>query len=260
MTLINTKKSNELIAQDKWASSHGVIEEKGYLGTSLLYFTLCYMLPAKVAVVIGSGSGYVPRLVRQAQREVQDEAFQKISRCILIDADSNDKGFGSPDYHDDPAHFFRTAYPEIEIWKMTSDQAFDRLEEEGVRIDFLHIDGDHTYAQSFMDFEQYIKCMSEDFIITMHDTALFAADMQDGCVPRTIAHLRNEMQVGGKYEYLEMINFNDRHHKRNNHFKDEMICCGTAVIKPKVLSRWDTQRTNAVIGSISIQSLLGSGN
>ena len=247
----------QLISKDSWAKSHGVIPNRSFLGTSLLYFTFAYLLPAKIAVIIGSGSGFVPRLIRQAQREIGDE-FAKISRCILIDANLNDKGFGSPDYHDDPSHFFRLSYPDIEIWKMTSDEALVKIKEEALSIDFLHIDGDHTFAQSTKDFEQYLAQMSKDFLITLHDTFINEAFEHDGCVPRTIGYLRKAMETGGKYAHLEMINFNNRLHKKGHYFKKEMECHGTAIIKPKVLSLWETELAEDVrtflCGNISFQN------
>ena len=255
---------DSLISKDPWAKSHGAIPKKGFLGTSLLYFTLAYLLPARIAVVIGSGSGYVPRLVRQAQREIPNEDFVKTSRCILIDADLDDKDFGSPDYHNDPSHFFRASYPDVEIWKMTSDQAVEKIKAEHLAIDFLHIDGDHTFAQSLKDFEQYVLLMSHDFIITMHDTTVTQAFNHDGCVPRTLAYLKNEMKPGGKYDHLEMVNFNDRNRNKTNYFYEEMLCEGTAIIKPRVRSIWETdlaqEMTNFLCGNILKQNLSSPGN
>lgn len=256
--LLNRKLATEsLVHQDRWAEGHGVIEQNGFLGTSLIYFTLAYMLPAKIAVILGSGAGFVPRMVRQAQREVPDASFVQSSRCILIDACIDDKGFGTPEYHEDGSHFFRTAFPDIEIWKMTTDEAVSKLKEANLSIDFLHIDADHTFQQSLKDFENYLPLMSSEFIITMHDTAIQHIEMKrDGCVPRTIAHLRKEMGSGGKYENLEMINFNHRHCQLTNYFKGEQRCCGTAIIKPKTRSIWETElgEANWLSGNICIQN------
>jgi len=238
--------AESLIHQDRWAEGHGVIERNGFLGTSLLYFTFAYMLPAKTAVILGSGAGFVPRMVRQAQKEVPDEAFVKASRCILIDACIDDKGFGYPEYHEDPSHFFRTSFPDIEIWRMTTEEGAQKLKKEGLAIDFLHIDADHTFKQSLNDFESYLPLMSPDFIMTLHDTAIHHLEgLHDGCVPRTVAYLRKEIQPGGKYENLEMLNFNHRHRQETNYFKDEMRCRGVAVVKPKQCSIWETELGNS---------------
>lgn len=227
-----------IIHHDLWATTHGYIEKKGYLGTSILYFALAYMLPAKVAVVLGSGAGFVPRLVRQAQREVPMEN----SRTILIDAEIELPLFGVSEYHDNPDHFLRASYPEIEIWKMTTDEAFSRLSQENISIDYLHIDADHTFMQSLKDFENYLPLMSNDFVITLHDTALNHLETTfDGCVPRTIAYLRREMEEGGKYDHLELINFNNRFKNINHPFEKELHCRGTAIIVPKTRTLWDTE-------------------
>ena len=232
--------SKKFLQEAPYAKSHGVIHEKGYLGTSILYFALAYLLPARTAVVLGSGAGFVPRLVRQAQREIPDEKYIKQSRCVLIDADQEIAGFGKPLYHNDSDHFFRIEYGDVEIWRTTTDDAYSKMKKEKIRIDFLHIDADHTFFQSFTDFENYLTLMNDDFVITLHDTALNHYELAyDGCVPRTIATLRRLMRKGEKYEHLEMINFNQRYKNEKSYFGKEMSCCGTAIIKPKALSFWD---------------------
>jgi hypothetical protein len=160
----------------------------------------------------------------------------------LIDADLDLQGFGVSEYHTDPQHFFRASYPEVEIWKMTTDEAFLKLQTDNIQIDFLHIDADHTFKQSLKDFDRYLSLMSEDFIISMHDTAANHLESQvDGCVARTIAHLRKEMQSGGKYDHLEMVNFNNRYKNPCHLFQKRLRCRGTAFIVPKTRTLWDTE-------------------
>lgn len=231
--------SSFLFGSDKFAVSHGVLPEKKYLGTSLLYFSFAYMLPAKIAVVLGSGEGFVPRVLRQAQKEIENKMFQKESLCLLIDANINDKGFGKPLYHEDPDHFHHKLFPEIEIWKMTTDAGAKKLKKESIKIDYLHIDADHTFEQSLKDFENYLPLMNENFIISLHDTCSFLSGYLDGCTPRTAAYLRKEMEPGGKYADLEMIDFNKRSYTISSGFDQRSQCCGTAFIKPKVRVPWD---------------------
>src|SRR5262245_47159520 len=57
-----------LMRDAPWAGSHGA--EGDYLGMGLLYYALVYGMRAKVAVCLGSGGGFVPRLMRQAQRDL----------------------------------------------------------------------------------------------------------------------------------------------------------------------------------------------
>lgn len=224
---------------DKFAISHGVLPKKKYLGTSLLYFSLAYMLPAKIAVVLGSGEGFVPRMLRQAQKEIENALFQKESRCLLIDANLNDKGFGKPLYHEDPDHFHHQLFPEIEIWQTSTDEGATQLKNMEIKIDYLHIDADHTFKQSLKDFENYLPLMSEDFIISLHDTCPALTGYRDGCTPRTAAYLRKQMEPGEKYAGLEMIDFNNRFYKTPTGFDEKSECAGTAFIKPRSLAPWD---------------------
>jgi hypothetical protein len=227
---------DRVIAKDKWVEGHGAQEATGYLGTGILYFALAYLLPAQTAVVLGSGSGFVPRLIREAQRQVPELK----SRTILIDAGEGDPSFGISDYHEDETHFFKVNYPDVEIWKMTTNEGAAKLESEGIKIDLIHIDADHTYEQSRLDFENYLPLMSSDFCMTLHDSGnLHLEGLYDGCVPRLIAELRREMEKGGKYDSLEMVNFNNRMLNPHHPFKEKMNCRGTALIKPKKLGFWD---------------------
>ena len=47
-----------------WKESHAATAS--FLGSGILYYSFTYMLKAKVAVCLGSGGGFVPRLMRQA--------------------------------------------------------------------------------------------------------------------------------------------------------------------------------------------------
>ncbi|MCI5052646.1 MAG: class I SAM-dependent methyltransferase [Simkaniaceae bacterium] len=226
--------SQVLLKEAPYSQTHGAISEKNYLGTAMLYYAHAYMLPAKFAVILGSGGGFVPRIIRQAQRDIEDQSFQQSARTLLIDA--NLPSSGAPEYHDNPNHFFRTSFPDIEIWQKRTDE-IEGLE----RIDYLHIDADHSYAQSLRDFERFLPMMSDEFIITIHDTSIYYHDsIGDGAIPRTIAHLRREMERGGKYAHLEMINYNNRHRNPSLHFQDASKCSGVAVIKPKKRTLMET--------------------
>ena len=60
----------ELHHDAKWFESHGS-DGKEYLGGGMLYYTMAYITRAKVCVCLGSGGGFVPRLMVQAQRDLQ---------------------------------------------------------------------------------------------------------------------------------------------------------------------------------------------
>src|SRR5262249_36649123 len=122
------------LARTAYSWSHGA-DSGSYIGSGLLYFAIPYMLKAKTCVCIGSGGGFVPRLMHQAQFE----AHVKDARTILVDADRGNDG--RPDYMEEDS-FLRTHFPKIEIIKRTSTDYAAEAEKSGLRIDYLHIDGD----------------------------------------------------------------------------------------------------------------------
>lgn len=69
---------------------------------------------------------------------------------------------------------------------------------EGPEIDFLFIDGDHTYEGVKSDFEQYSRFVSEDGIIALHDILPHYDDLQ--C---EVDRFWDELQ--GSYETDEII-------------------------------------------------------
>lgn len=144
-----------------WAESHGSDHDE-YLGAGLFYYSLVYMLRARTCVCIGSGGGFVPRIMRQAQRDLELDG----ARTILIDADTGD--YGRPFWLSEDS-YFRTAFPDIEIILSRShDAALGPAREWS--IDYLHIDGDHTYEGSRQDFFDYKPLVAPGGIITFHDT------------------------------------------------------------------------------------------
>ena len=228
MPLLNRDFIREILLKDAgFARSHGAIAEKEFLSTALMIFSLVYMLPAKKALVLGSGAGFIPRIVRQAQREVPDEKFLSEAETLFVDACIEERS----NYQ-----FFCQEYPDVEFLRMTTDSAFEKLKMR--RFDYLHIDADHTHAQSLKDFENYLTLMDDEFVITIHDTAIYYRG--DGSVPQTIGHLRREMLPGGKYEDLEMINFNNLDRNSQFHFGGDCKCVGLALIKPKKRMLMDT--------------------
>src|ERR1700686_421866 len=100
-----------------WCGSHGA--EDDYLGMGLVYYGITYMLRARIAVCLGSGGGFVPRLMRQAQRDLEQADH---SRTILVDANRPEAGWGSPAWLS-PTSFFRQSYGDVEIVLQTTEAA-----------------------------------------------------------------------------------------------------------------------------------------
>ena len=67
--------------------------------------------------------------------------------------------------------FLRGHFPRIEIVKRDSaDYAAEARVSGGLKIDYLHIYGDHTYEGAFADFENYLPLMNDKSLISVHDT------------------------------------------------------------------------------------------
>ena len=169
-----------LTREAQWSGSHGA--EDGFLGMGLLYYTLTYTWQAQIAVCLGSGGGFVPRLMRQAQRDL---GIAETARTILVDANLADAGWGSPAWLGGDS-FFRRNFPDVEIVLTTTEKAADQVfEPQGLRINYLHIDADHSFEACLADFCRYRKYLGVGSLVTFHDTTFPRAGVRD-----VVEHLR----------------------------------------------------------------------
>ncbi len=179
--LLNKELITEVLTRDApWEWSHAAGGD--YLGMGLLYYSLVYTLKAKVAVCLGSGGGFVPRLMRQAQR---DAGIAEESRTILVDANKSDAGWGEPQWLAEDS-FFRTQFPDVEIVIDTTKNAADNFfATHEIKIDYLHIDADHSFYGCLEDFEAYRPFLHAGSVVTMHDTG-----RDDAGVKNVLEHVR----------------------------------------------------------------------
>ena len=235
----------QVLTSDRYLKSH---LGKGR-GMGHFYYTLSNIQAPKVCVCLGSGGGSIPALMREGQIA----ALYSRGRHWRVKNWSNHTTYlvdlggyatetrvkGSTNIYDEKNIFVKN-YPEIEILKMTTDDSCEHFRAKEIKIDYLHIDADHTHKQSFKDFENFYKnydLMSEDFIITMHDTAIGHSidskgePLEDGCVPRSIAEIRR------KYKELEIIDFNSPCPEPG--YCRGKYAGGTAIIKPRLLNQYD---------------------
>ena len=189
---------SHLTADDPWCRTHGSGDGAEDLGAGLLYYALAYAFKSQVCVCLGSGGGFVPRLMRQAQRDLGLEG----SRTILVDGSEKvEQGkkdiWGSPHWF--PADsLFRANYAEIQIVAELTEQAYhDFFVPQDIRIDYLHIDADHHYEGVRLDWDLYSTLVKEQGIITLHDTVNYRK-------PCGVYLLMDEIRDAGQYE---MINF-----------------------------------------------------
>jgi hypothetical protein len=131
---------------------------------------------AKNCVCIGSGGGFIPRIMTQARIDLHkqnifegngDYNWGDIGTSYVVDACN---GIGGPNDLDNEESFYRkNFYPRF--IKSTSVEAYyDFFVRQDIKIDVLFIDGDHSYEGVKTDFELYSKIMSDNGIIIIHDT------------------------------------------------------------------------------------------
>jgi hypothetical protein len=154
--------------------THGATKE--HLGDGLMVYSMIQHMRAKVCVCIGSGGGFIPRIMTQARIDLHkqnifegnnDYNWGNIGASYVVDACN---GVGGPNDLDNEDSFYRrNFYPRF--IKSTSEEAFyDFFVRQDIKIDFLFIDGDHSYEGVKLDFDLYSTILSEKGIIMLHDT------------------------------------------------------------------------------------------
>jgi hypothetical protein len=172
----NTKineNGDEILEPVKYRWTHGATDL--HLGDGLLIYSFIQFIRAKVCVCIGSGGGFIPRLMTQARMDLHSQGIFKgnaqnewgdIGTTIIIDAANGIGGF--TDWTEENSFLRQHFSPQVIL--ETSERAFyDYFVRQDIKIDYLHIDGDHSYEGVKKDFELYSTIMSENGIITIHD-------------------------------------------------------------------------------------------
>ncbi|TWU00425.1 hypothetical protein Pla108_13760 [Botrimarina colliarenosi] len=177
------------LKEASWSEGHGA--SPGFLGGGILYYALPYAFRARRCVCIGSGGGFVPRMMRQAQRDLLAQAVALGAdpegyETHLIDANLPESGWGSPQWLDDDS-FFRQQFPDVIVHLRRSQEVLPTFAAGSV--DYLHIDGDHSYEGCKSDFERGLPLLAEHGVMTLHDTSLHLQEKVCG-VHRVVAELR----------------------------------------------------------------------
>lgn len=194
----------DIIKTSKWSESHGSINN--HLGMGSFYYTLPYSLRASSVVCLGSGAGFVPKLMVEAQRTLIEEGLLEQFNVSLVDA--NIGPWGLPVY----TPLGIEGYPEINLIVDITDNCHHLFPS----IDYLHVDADHSYEQVYKDLVNYGKNMNQHKVwaITVHDTN----NGSDG----------NHPTIGSYHAAVDWA-------RENNHdMVNFAVGCGTALIMPKV--------------------------
>ena len=147
-----------------------------HMGDGIVVYSLIQHLRAKNCVCIGSGGGFIPRIMTQARIDLHKQGIFEgndtynwgdIGATYVVDA-CNGVG-GDTDIDNEDSFYRKTFYPRFV--KDTSENAYyNFFVLQDIKIDVLFIDGDHTYEGVKKDFELYSNLLSENGIIVIHDT------------------------------------------------------------------------------------------
>jgi hypothetical protein len=211
MSLIDKEFAKQWITvDDPWCKSHAAQNNSEHLGAGLLYYGLAYSMRPKTCVCLGSGGGYVPRLMRQAQRDLglEDSVTYLVDGTLQVTKDKKDI-WGEPCWIPEDSTF-RKNYPEVKIvFKLTETAFREDFEAKNIQIDYLHIDADHHYEGAKLDWDLFSQLVPDHGIITLHDTVNYRK-------PCGVYLLLDDIRATGKYD---VINF--------------PIAYGTAIVRKK---------------------------
>jgi hypothetical protein len=154
--------------------THGATDT--HMGDGIVVYSIVQHMRAKVCVCIGSGGGYIPRILTQARIDLHNQKifdgnsdynWGNIGTTYLVDACN---GIGGPNDIDDETSFYRSKFYPRFIKTTSVDAYYDFFVRQDIKIDLLFIDGDHSYEGVKKDFELYSKILSDNGVIIIHDT------------------------------------------------------------------------------------------
>lgn len=147
-----------------------------HMGDGIIVYALIQHMRAKNCVCIGSGGGFIPRIMTRARVDLYEQHIFEgdgdwnwgdIGATYLVDPCN---GIGGPSDVDNEESFYRKWFCPRFI-KETSENAFyNFFVPQDIKIDVLFLDGDHSYEGVKKDFELYSTILSDNGIIIFHDS------------------------------------------------------------------------------------------
>ncbi len=181
MSILNKEYIRDYITSDlgkevpyRW--THGATDL--HLGDGLVIYSLIQLKRAKVCVCLGSGGGFIPRIMTQARAELHeqeifegnnDKNWGDIGATYIVDA-ANGVG-GNVTWLEKDSFLRKHFHPRI-INETTEKAYYNFFVKEDIKIDYLHIDADHSFEGVKQDFDLYSKLVKKTGIISIHDTDL----------------------------------------------------------------------------------------
>jgi len=154
--------------------THGATDE--HLGDGIIVYALIQHMRLKNCVCIGSGGGFIPRIITQARIDLHgqkifegnpDYSYGDIGVTYLVDACNN---IGGPTDVGNEDSFYRKFFCPRFIKDTSENAYYNFFVRQDIKIDFLFIDGDHSYDGVKKDFELYTQILNDDGIVVIHDT------------------------------------------------------------------------------------------
>ena len=158
----------------KYRWTHGSTDK--HLGDGLLIYSVIQYLRAKTCVCLGSGGGFIPRIMSQARMDLHDQEiftgnklmeWGDVGTTILVDANNGINGI--TDWVDEDS-FLRQNFPCRIILDTTEKAYYNFFVKEDIKIDYLPIDAGHSFEDIKRDFELYSQLLNPWGIISIHDT------------------------------------------------------------------------------------------
>ena len=213
-------KNFDLDVPFKWA--HGSTIH--HLGGGLIYYTIVYYMKAKMCVCLGSGGGFVPRIITQARRDLVYEGVYDEDNGVTIIVDSQITK--EIDWQKEDS-FFRKHFNPLWLKKSTEEAYYDYFVKKDIEIDYLHIDAGHSYEDVSRDFDLYSSSVKRGGIITLHDTDIDYRDKDIYDAPDywSIEGPNKKMNEIKENKNYELINF------FNNPYNEIPSSTGTTIIR-----------------------------
>lgn len=201
--------------------THGATDY--HLGDGLLIYSLIQYMRAKTCVCLGSGGGFIPRIMSQARRDLHEQGIFEgnddmnwgdIGATFIVDA-ANGVG-GNTDWTKQDSFLRSNFYPRV-ILDTTENAYYNFFVKEDIKIDYLHIDAGHSYEDVKQDFELYSKLLSPHGIISIHDTDksysdnyIVTKDISDQNHHEEFANGPSKFvqEIGDKWQRFDLFNHN----------------------------------------------------
>lgn len=231
----NLTNNNDKPVPYRW--THGATDL--HLGDGLVVYSIIQQMRAKNCVCIGSGGGFIPRIMTQARYDLYQQGIFEgngdfnwgdIGVTYVVDACNGVGGFNDLE---DETSFYRTYFPPRFIKDTSKNAYYNFFVLQDIKIDVLFIDGDHSYEGVKLDFDLYSKLLSPRGIVIIHDTDLDyetsmivsedvkqSHDSFDGP-----AKLVKELEQGNEWNLVKLHNFGI--------FRDKPASTGITIINRK---------------------------